>query len=176
MTVSCGQRYHHALMDAARDTSDGGPPTRPHRGAILVLPTTLAGERGPVAAGVSTAGWAGGFRRALGEAWIVTPAGVVDPDELRRRASDANLAPAAGAAWRQRIPVVAKTVSLAGDPTGEVQLLSRKSCTVVPESAEPRIFGVVLVPGEIGSVPLGMELGPVKRTAKCAGRSSCALR
>ncbi|MDQ1457174.1 MAG: hypothetical protein QOH28_2794 [Actinomycetota bacterium] len=96
-------------MDAARDTSDGGPPTRPHRGAILVLPTTLAGERGPVAAGVSTAGWAGGFRRALGETWIVTPAGVVDPDELRRRASDASLAPAAGAGWRQRIPVVAKT-------------------------------------------------------------------
>src|SRR5437879_2827373 len=96
-------------MDAARDTSDGGSPTSPHRGAILVLPTTFAGERGPVAAGVSTAGWASGFRRALGEIWIVTPAGVVDPDELRRRASHASLGPAAGAGWRQRIPTVAKT-------------------------------------------------------------------
>ncbi len=96
-------------MDAARDTSDGAPPTRPRRGAILVLPTTLAGERGPVAAGVSTAGWASGFRRALGEAWIVTPAGVVDSEELRRRASDANLAPPTGTRWRHRIPLVPKT-------------------------------------------------------------------
>ncbi len=109
MIVSCGRRYHHALMDAARDTSDGAPPTRPRGGAILVLPTTLAGERGPVAAGVSTAGWASGFRRALGEAWIVTPTGVVDPDELRRRASDASLVSAAGAGWQHRIPLVAKT-------------------------------------------------------------------
>src|SRR5438045_1576411 len=49
------------------------------------------------------------------------------------------------------MPVVAKTVSLAAVPTGKVQLLSEKSCTMVPGSAEPRIFGVVLLPGEIGS-------------------------
>src|SRR5204863_7963384 len=95
-TSSCSrettpQRYHHALMDAARDTSDGDQRTRRGGGAILVLPTTLTGERGHVAAGVSTAGWAGGFGRALGEAWIVTPSGVIDADELRRRASNASL-------------------------------------------------------------------------------------
>jgi glycosyltransferase involved in cell wall biosynthesis len=58
---------------------------------------------------MSTAGWAGGFRRALGEAWIVTPSGVVDPDELRRRASDASLASAPGVRWHHRLPLFAKT-------------------------------------------------------------------
>jgi glycosyltransferase involved in cell wall biosynthesis len=96
-------------MDAARETSDGAPRTRRHGGAILVLPTTLTGERGPVAAGMSTAGWARGFRRALGDAWIVTPVGVMDPDELRRRASDPSLLSVPGGQWRNRIPLVPKT-------------------------------------------------------------------
>jgi glycosyltransferase involved in cell wall biosynthesis len=79
------------------------------RGAIVVLPTVTAGQQGPVAALVSAAGWASGLRRLLGEAWIVTPDGVVSSDELRRRASAAELAPNPSAAWRHRIPVVVKT-------------------------------------------------------------------
>lgn len=79
------------------------------RGAILVLPTVTAGQQGPVAALVSTAGWAAGLRRLLGAVWIVTPDGLVDGDELRRRASDAALTPAGGSRWQQRVPVVAKT-------------------------------------------------------------------
>ena len=79
------------------------------RGAILVLPTLTAGQQGPVAAWVSTAGWANGLRRLLGEVWVVTPAGVMDPDELRRRASEAALAPPSGSRWQDRVPVVAKT-------------------------------------------------------------------
>ncbi len=79
------------------------------RGAIVVLPTVTAGQQGPVAALVSAAGWASGLRRLLGQVWIVTPEGVVSPDELRRRASDARLAPTPSAAWHHRIPVVVKT-------------------------------------------------------------------
>jgi glycosyltransferase involved in cell wall biosynthesis len=96
-------------MDAARETSDGDRPTRLRGGAILILPTTLAGEQGPVAAGMSTAGWAGGFRRTLGVAWVVTPSGVIDPDELRRRASNPRFASAPRSWWRRHVPVVAKT-------------------------------------------------------------------
>jgi len=96
-------------MDAARETSDGDRPTRPRGGAIVIMPTTLAGEHGPVAAGMSTAGWARGFGRALGVAWVVTPSGVIDPDELRRRASNPSLASTPRAWWRRHIPVVAKT-------------------------------------------------------------------
>jgi glycosyltransferase involved in cell wall biosynthesis len=79
------------------------------RGAIVVLPTVTAGQQGPVAALVSAAGWASGLRRLLGHVWIVTPDGVVSSDELRRRASDAKLAPTPSAAWHHRIPVVVKT-------------------------------------------------------------------
>src|SRR5258706_2749932 len=78
------------------------------RGAILVLPTTTTGQQGPVAAWVSTAGWASGLRRTLGEVWIVTPDGVLAPDELRRRASDASLTSTTGGS-RPRVPLVAKT-------------------------------------------------------------------
>ena len=79
------------------------------RGAILVLPTPTAGQQGPVAAWVSTAGWASGLRRLLGEVWVVTPVGLMGPDELRRRASEAALASPSGSRWRDRVPVVAKT-------------------------------------------------------------------
>jgi len=79
------------------------------RGAIVVLPTTAAGQQGPVAALVSAAGWASGLRRLLGHVWVVTPDGVVSPDELRRRASEATLAPAPERDWLRRAPVVAKT-------------------------------------------------------------------
>ncbi|MFM7224488.1 MAG: glycosyltransferase, partial [Actinomycetota bacterium] len=77
------------------------------RGAILVLPTVTAGQQGPVAAWVSTAGWAGAFARRLGESWIVTPEGPVTAAEARRRAS----LPALGttAVRHRRVPTVVKT-------------------------------------------------------------------
>jgi glycosyltransferase involved in cell wall biosynthesis len=79
------------------------------RGAIVVLPTTAAGQQGPVAALVSAAGWASGLRRLLGHVWIVTPDGLLSSDDLRQRASEATLAPAAERDWSRRAPVVAKT-------------------------------------------------------------------
>jgi glycosyltransferase involved in cell wall biosynthesis len=95
-------------MESGRDPSDTRPPPAP-RGAILVLPTVATGQQGPVAAWVSAAGWASGLRKALGHVWVVTPGGPIEPDELRRRASAATLAPTAGPRWRSRVPVVAKT-------------------------------------------------------------------
>ena len=87
-----------------------GADHREPSGAILVLPTVAAGQQGPVAAWVSAAGWASGLRRLLGEVWIVTPDGVVDIDELRRRARSHRRARAASAPrLRRRMPVVVKT-------------------------------------------------------------------
>jgi len=77
-------------------------------GAIFVLPSTTSGQQGPVASWVSTAGWTGAARRVLGNAWIVTPAGLVDPDEARRRASHPRLSTVATPAWRRRLPTPAK--------------------------------------------------------------------
>jgi glycosyltransferase involved in cell wall biosynthesis len=95
-------------MGADRGAAREGAETHP-RGAVFVLPTLTAGEQGPVAAFVSTAGWAGAARRVLGESWIVTPSGVVTTHEARRRASETSLASPTTPGWRRMVPVVAKT-------------------------------------------------------------------
>jgi glycosyltransferase involved in cell wall biosynthesis len=95
-------------MESGRDPSDTGATSEP-RGAIVVVPTVATGQQGPVAAWVSAAGWATAFRNLLGQVWVVTPDGRLQPDELRRRASAATLAPAAGPAWHRWVPVVANT-------------------------------------------------------------------
>src|SRR5436309_125997 len=80
-------------------------------GAVLVLPGTTAGQQGPVAGWVSTAGWASAVRRVLGEAWIVTPDGVVDADEVRRRGSHPRLSSPQTSSWRRNVPTVVKTAA-----------------------------------------------------------------
>ena len=80
-------------------------------GAVLVLPSTTAGQQGPVAAWLSTAGWASAVRRVLGEAWIVTPEGPVDPDEARWRGSHPRLSGVSASRWRRRVPTLAKTAA-----------------------------------------------------------------
>jgi glycosyltransferase involved in cell wall biosynthesis len=79
------------------------------RGAVLVAATATAGQQGPVAALVSTAGWAAGAQRVLGASWIATPSGVIDPSAARRRGSAAELAAPPSAGWKQHLPTVAKT-------------------------------------------------------------------
>jgi glycosyltransferase involved in cell wall biosynthesis len=79
------------------------------RGAVFVLPTLTAGQQGPVAALVSTAGWTSAAERVLGAAWIVTPSGVITASEARGRASETGLASAAAPGWRRMVPVGAKT-------------------------------------------------------------------
>jgi glycosyltransferase involved in cell wall biosynthesis len=81
------------------------------RGAVLVVPTATAGQQGPVAALVSTAGWAAGARRVLGASWIVAPGGPIDPVEARRRGSAPQLASTPTRGWRSLVPTVAKTAA-----------------------------------------------------------------
>ena len=95
-------------MGAGRESS--GETAAPHgRGAILVLPTVAAGQQGPVAAWVSAAGWASGLRHLLGQVWIVTPEGPMDPDALRRRAAVVTLAAPAGPRRYRWVPLAGKT-------------------------------------------------------------------
>jgi glycosyltransferase involved in cell wall biosynthesis len=83
--------------------------SRDGRGAVFVLPTTTADQQGPVASWLSTAGWASAAEHVLGRAWVVTPGGVVDRREVRRRGSDPQLATETASSWRRRVPVVVKT-------------------------------------------------------------------
>ena len=77
--------------------------------AIFVLPSTTEGQQGPVAAWVSTAGWASAAERVLGEVWIATPSGLLDPEEAARRGSESHLSSDTASRWRRRLPTVAKT-------------------------------------------------------------------
>ncbi len=78
-------------------------------GAVFVLPGTTAGQRGPVASWVSTAGWADAARRVLGQAWIATQTGVVEPDEARTIGSNPALSTANAPTWQRHIPLPVKT-------------------------------------------------------------------
>lgn len=55
--------------------------------AVFVLPIGQADGAAPVAALLSTAGWAAAGARVAGGSWIVCPSGVIDPPEARRRAA-----------------------------------------------------------------------------------------
>src|SRR5689334_11265867 len=75
-------------------------------GAVFVLPVTTAGQRGPVAAFVSTAGWANAARRVVGASWIVTPSGATDPDAARATGTASHLAHGGGTGVRSHLPAV----------------------------------------------------------------------
>lgn len=62
-----------------------------------------------MAALVSTAGWAAAGRRVLGQSWIATPHGLIDPADSRRRGSDPTLASNPAPAMRRRVPAPVKT-------------------------------------------------------------------
>jgi glycosyltransferase involved in cell wall biosynthesis len=101
-------RYRGSTMASGHDPIDPGAASE-HRGAIVVVPTVVSGQQGPVAAWVSAAGWATGLRNLLGTVWVVTPEGPMEPDELRRRASAATLTSSSGPRWPSWVPVVANT-------------------------------------------------------------------
>ena len=86
-------------MESGRDPSDARR-TPGAAGAILVLPDgRRPASRDPVAAWVSAAGWASGLRTAARRRLDrARPTAPIEPDELRRRASAATLASAAGRA------------------------------------------------------------------------------
>lgn len=91
------------------DERGGYPPAV--AGAIFVVAGSSRGQQGPVAALLSTAGWASAAGRVLGRAWVVTPAGVVDPTEARRAGSDPGLRSSEGATLRRRVPAPLKTLA-----------------------------------------------------------------
>jgi glycosyltransferase involved in cell wall biosynthesis len=78
-------------------------------GAIFVVGGSGTPEQGPVAALLSTAGWAAAAERVLGRSWVVTPGGVLTAAEGRRRGSDPVLRSPGRPSMRRRLPTVAKT-------------------------------------------------------------------
>jgi glycosyltransferase involved in cell wall biosynthesis len=80
-------------------------------GAIFVVAGSGTPEQGPVAALLSTAGWAAAADRVLGRSWVVTPGGVFSPVEARQRGSDPGLRSPTGPSIRRRLPSVAKTAA-----------------------------------------------------------------
>jgi glycosyltransferase involved in cell wall biosynthesis len=79
------------------------------RGAVFVLPTTTAGQRGPVAGWISTAGWAAAAERELGHAWIVTRHGILTIEEVRQRAAPPGAPGPPDRPVRRAVPSVVKT-------------------------------------------------------------------
>ena len=80
-------------------------------GAIFVVAGSGTPEQGPVAALLSTAGWAAAAERVLGRSWVVTPGEVFTSDEARRRGSDPGLSSPTGPSIRRRLPAVPKTAA-----------------------------------------------------------------
>ena len=80
-------------------------------GAVLVFSSPTARQQGPVAAWLSTAGWASAVRRVLGDAWIETPEGAIEPDEARARGSHPDLSGGPASPWRRAIPTLVKTAT-----------------------------------------------------------------
>jgi glycosyltransferase involved in cell wall biosynthesis len=102
-----------ARAAAADPSLRSAPVTAPSDGgAIFVLPTTTVGQLGPVAGWISTGGWAAAAERVLGQAWIVTRHGVLDVEEVRRRAAAAERAvPTGERRVRRAVPTIAKTIA-----------------------------------------------------------------
>jgi glycosyltransferase involved in cell wall biosynthesis len=80
-------------------------------GAIFVVAGSGTPEQGPVAALLSTAGWARAAERVLGRAWVVTPGAVLTPSEARLQGSDPVLGSPERPGVRRRLPTVAKTAA-----------------------------------------------------------------
>jgi glycosyltransferase involved in cell wall biosynthesis len=78
-------------------------------GAIFVVAGPSTSQQGPIAALLSTAGWAGAAKRLLGASWVVTPGGILNPTEARRLGSGAALRSPDRTRLRRWLPDVAKT-------------------------------------------------------------------
>jgi len=77
--------------------------------AIFVVTGSSTAQQGPVAALVSTAGWAAAAQRVLGEAWIATPQGLIDPAVARQRGSAPTLRSSPTPSLRRHLPAPVKT-------------------------------------------------------------------
>lgn len=104
----------------ARPTVPDPVPSR-SVGAIFVLPNVPTRTSPPQADYLSTAGWAAAAARVLGTSWIVTPFGILDPAEARRKAAPAvarpettapdRSTPDVGTLARRYTPAIIKTLA-----------------------------------------------------------------
>jgi glycosyltransferase involved in cell wall biosynthesis len=80
-------------------------------GVLFFNPNRASGQRAPVTSWISVASWAKAARRLWGKAWIVTTEGVLEPEEVMKRASDpvTLTGPPGPSSIRRRIPTVVKT-------------------------------------------------------------------
>lgn len=76
-----------------------------------MVPGSVTPEQGPVAALLSTAGWAAAAERVVGASWVVTPDGVLTAAAARQRGSSPALRSPTGPSVRRRLPAVAKTAA-----------------------------------------------------------------
>ena len=78
---------------------------------LFLNPNRAGGQTAPVASWISVASWAAAARRLWGQSWIVTPEGILEPEEIMQRASDpaALKGPPGSASLRRKIPTIVKT-------------------------------------------------------------------
>jgi len=76
---------------------------------VFVVAGSSTAQQGPVAALVSTAGWAAAGARVLGQAWIETPGGTISAAEARREGTSPMLGATREGSLRRRVPVPVKT-------------------------------------------------------------------
>jgi glycosyltransferase involved in cell wall biosynthesis len=88
--------------------TDGGS------GALFIMPTSTAGQFGPVGVWITAAGWAAAARRAWGQAWILTPQGVLSPEEALAMASRPSLSPRTRGLWHDSLPHLVKLAAKDG--------------------------------------------------------------
>ena len=78
-------------------------------GAVFVNQMQRSGQIGPLAAWITSAGWAAEAERRYGRAWMVTSEGVLDPATALDFATQPVRSADAIASWRRRIPEPAIT-------------------------------------------------------------------
>jgi len=78
------------------------------RAAVFVMPSQSAGQIGPVAVWITAAGWASAAGRLWGSSWILTPEGVLTPDEAVAMATRPSARLPDGPGWRRLVPQVVR--------------------------------------------------------------------
>jgi glycosyltransferase involved in cell wall biosynthesis len=79
------------------------------RGALFVIPSRGVVSAGPQALWIEAAWWAEAARRRFGDAWLVTPNGVLTAEQARAAASRTPGRAGRRARWRRLVPRVAAT-------------------------------------------------------------------
>lgn len=92
------------------ETMNGGS-TRPgEAAAVLVMPMPATGGGGPVAVWITAAAWTRAARDRVGNAWLVTPSGVLSPEEALAIATRPSNGNRPKGEWRRLVPAVLKTM------------------------------------------------------------------